>query len=56
MPIYSVRFNMMGQGIVEVEAENEDHADSLVTDWSLEELIEATDFDGGLTADEVEKV
>lgn len=56
MPIYSVRFTMMGQGIVEVEAENEDHADSLVTDWSLEELIEATDFDGGLTADEVEKV
>ena len=45
---------MMGQGIV--EAENEEHANFLVTDWPLEELIDATEFDGGFTVDEVEKV
>jgi hypothetical protein len=55
MPIFQVRFTVMGQGLVEVDAENEEHAENLVTGMTTEDLLAETDFSDGLVVDDVER-
>ncbi len=56
MANYSVRFTFMGSGVIEVQAKSKQAAEDLVFDMSTAQLLEWTDFDGGLNIDDIEKI
>jgi len=55
MPKYYVHYSMLGSGVLEIEAENEEEADDLAFDKTTEELIEGCDFKRGLSVDHIEE-
>ena len=48
MPTFEIYFSLMGSGVVEIEANDVEHAEELLVDYSTDELIEMCEFDDGL--------
>jgi hypothetical protein len=55
MPTFEINFSLMGSGEVEIEANDAEHAEELLFDYSTEDLIEMCDFDDGLQLDSIDE-
>ncbi len=55
MPTFEIYFSLMGSGVVEIEANDAEHAEDLLVDYSTDELIEMCEFDDGLQLDSIDE-
>jgi hypothetical protein len=51
MKTFCLTYSLIGSGVVEIAARNEEEAKELLFNMSQEELIEAADFSDGIVVD-----
>jgi|GEM_PF-2807473 len=56
MSTFEIYFSLMGSADVEIEANDAEHAEDLLFDYSTEDLIEMCEFDDGLHIYSIEEI
>jgi len=54
--MFEIYFSLTGSEVVEIEANDAEHAEDLLFDYSTEDLIEMCEFDDGLHIYSIEEI
>jgi hypothetical protein len=56
MPTFEICLSLMRSTVVKIEANDAEHAEKLLFDYSTDDLIEMCDFDDGLQLDSIYEI